>query len=283
MNILKRLENLDNITHNEEILVHFILHNTEEFITLRPKEIASITYVSTPTLYRLINKLELSGINELKLELQAALKKEENIQLDNLDFPILPTDSQYEIMVHLKEVYLRTIQDTLDLADHNTLVQVAKLMDEATYIDVYAAGGNIFFAENFKFQMQEINVTVNVPQEEYMQKLSAANSNESHLSIVISFGGRGGSWDTICKTLKDNHSPILLITSTQQNPLNKYADFKIYMSSYEDHYQKISSFSTRMTLLYILDTLYSIYFRNNYEVNITNKITTYEKIKKHLK
>ncbi len=30
------------------------------------------------------------------------------------------------------------------------------------------------------------------------------------------------------------------------------ADYKIYMSSYENHYNKISSFLTRMTLLYIL-------------------------------
>lgn len=88
--------------------------------------------------------------------------------------------------------------------------------------------------------------------------------------------------NTVCQILSDNHSPIVLITSTQKNPLTRFALHKIYMSSYENHYQKISSFSTRMTLLYILDTLYSIYFRLQYDELLNRKLTTYEKIHRRL-
>ena len=281
MNIFKKLESLKNTTHNEKVLITFILENPEEFINLKPKEIAGVTFVSTPTLYRLIKKLQLRGISDLKLELKYALRNQTEGNMQNLDFPILASETHYETMVHLKEVYQKTVQDTLELAEQSTLEIVATLMNEATCIDVYAAGGNIHFAENFKFQMQEINCNIHVPHEDYIQKLTAANADSSHLSIVISFGGRGGAWEVICKTLRDNHSPIVLITSTQYNPLSKYAGHKIYMSSYEDHYQKISSFSTRMTLLYILDTLYSLYFKNDYEKNLEVKIEAFEKISKN--
>lgn len=282
MNLLKKLENLENVTPNERILIDAILKDPESFIAAKPKEIASLTYVSVPTIYRLINKLGLSGVNDLKLQLQDALRSETDVPVESIDFPISPTDTVNEILLHLKDVYTQTIEDTLSLSDQQVLVDVSALMKQAAFIDMYASAGNLFFARNFQFQMQEINVNVNVPEAEYMQKLSAGNADARHLSIVISFGGRGGSMNTVCQILSDNHSPIVLITSTQKNPLTRFAQYKIYMSSYENHYQKISSFSTRMTLLYILDTLYSIYFRLQYDELLNRKLTTYEKIHRRL-
>ena len=44
---------------------------------------------------------------------------------------------------------------------------------------------------NFQFQMQEIGKQVNVPIDEYQQRLIAASSDENHLAIIITFGGRG--------------------------------------------------------------------------------------------
>lgn len=278
MNIFKKIETLDNLTHNEQTLVQYIRLNPEEFIELKPKDISAKTFISVPTIYRLINKLGLNGINDFKVEVRSAIKSKEENQIENMDYPILATDTHYEVMLRLKEVYNKTINDTLDLADPEILVAATQMMAKSKVIDVYASAANIFFAENFQFQMQEINSVVNVPQADYMQRLTAANSDSTHLAIVISFGGRGIAFEAICRSLKLNHTPILLITSTQDNPLVKYADQKIYMSSYENHYHKISSFSTRMTLLYILDTLYSVYFKRNYQENISKKIESYEKM-----
>ena len=54
MNLLKKLENIENVTPNERILIDAILKDPESFIAAKPKEIASLTYVSVPTIYRLI-------------------------------------------------------------------------------------------------------------------------------------------------------------------------------------------------------------------------------------
>lgn len=178
-------------------------------------------------------------------------------------------------MIKLRDIYQKTIEDTLDLSNPDPLVSLSELMEKSEFIDIYTSSTNIFFAENFKFQMQEIKKNVKVPKEEYIQRVTAANSSEKDLAIVMSFGGRGLSFDNICKILKKNNVTILLITSANDNPLIQYADYKIYMSSYENHYNKISSFSTRMTILYILDTLYSVYFNRNYEENLKTKIKSY--------
>ena len=64
-------------------------------------------------------------------------------------------------------------------------------MQKAKIIVVYTSAGNVNFALNFQFQMQEIGRIVNVPIDEYQQRLIASSSNSDHLVIFISFDGRG--------------------------------------------------------------------------------------------
>ena len=52
-----------------------------------------------------------------------------------------------------------------------------------------------------------------------------------------------------------NHVPILLISSTEYDP-------EIEITLKENHYKKISSYSTRLSLLFVLDTLYTAYLRD---------------------
>ena len=78
--------------------------------------------------------------------------------------------------------------------------------------------------------------------------------------------------------IKNNKTPIILISSTNKNPLTKYARYKLYLSSNENHFNKISSFSTRLSLLYILDSIYTSYFKLDYDKNVTYKLNTYKKL-----
>ena len=126
--------------------------------------------------------------------------------------------------------------------------------------------------------MQEIGININVPVEEYNQRLVAACSDETHMAILISFGGRGILANKLAKTLKNNGTPILLISSTEENPMMDLADYQLYLCSNENHYNKISSFSTRLSLLYILDILFACYFETDYDNNLNNQLLYYKKL-----
>lgn len=277
-NIFNKINNLKNLTNSEKQLVKFINEHPEEFILLKPKEISSRTFISIPTIYRLINKLGISGINDLKLELKSALVNKDPSNVDDFNFPISPGDSHYEVMLRLKDVYYQTVSDTIDLIDPEALVKSTLMIEKAKSISIFTSAGNMYFAQNFQFQMQEIGVNVLVPEVEYMQRLHASNLTKDDLAIIISFGGRGINAEMIAKILNKNNVPILLITSIEPHKLIKYADNILLMSSYEDHYNKISSFSTRLTILFILDVLYSNYFRRNYDENYKKKTKIYKSL-----
>lgn len=282
MNILTRMSELQELTSNEKVLVDFILKEPEKTIKSRPNELAATSFVSVATIYRLINKLGLSGFNELKLELISSLKQHDKEETIDFDYPISESDTPFKIVKNLNTLYTQTIDETMSYFDPESLLEIGNRLYEAKVIDVYAASANLFIAENFKFQMQEIGVNINVPAENYIQELTAANSDSTHVAIVISFGGRSTTTKEVIKILKENQVDIILITATRDNPLAVDAKYKVYFASNENHYDKVSSFSTRLSLLYILDTLYSIYFNKNYDENVRFKLNNYQKINKEL-
>lgn len=281
MNIFSHLEQIDDFTDNEKIVVHYLKENPEEFVTLSAAEISKKCYVSISTIYRLCDKLGLSGLSELKVQLSKSLHHYLQRKNDfDYNYPIKRNQTQYEIVHQLKDVYDQTVLSTLNLMDMDQLRQIVHHMKQATNIDVYASAGNICFAKNFQFQMQEIGVTIHVPEEEYLQRLCAASSDTTHLAIVISFGGRGLLVEELIRILKERNTPMVLICGANQNKYETLANYHLYMNPSENHYNKISSFSTRLTLLYLLDCIYTCYFELDYDHHIKKKLEYYKHITK---
>lgn len=279
MNIFSKLDKLTDLTQNEKTLVCYMQDNSEDFIRMSASEISKACFVSTSSIYRLCKKIGLAGLAELKVQVSLSINeylKEQNSL--NFDYPFKQNETQNQVILKMKELYEQTIHSSLNLIDLNTLKLVASILKKAIYIDFYTSAGNIFFAENFKFQMQEIGTFINVPIEEYHQLLTASTSDEKHVAIIVSFEGRGLIIENLANILNKNNTPIILISSTNENPITKYADYHLYLSSNENHFNKISSFSTRLSLLYLLDCIYTCYFKFDYEKNVNYKLSTYKKL-----
>lgn len=275
MNIFSKLKHAQDLTDNEKILVDFIQNHPEDFIKMSSSMIASSCYVSTSSIYRLCHKLGLKGLSDLKVQISSSLNSylQEKRNFD-YDYPVKPNQTQYQITHKLKEVYEQTIISSMNLIDLEQLRLSVSLLHKAKSIDIYTSAGNIYFAENFKFQMQEIGVTINVPMEEYQQRLTASCSDSSHCAIFISVGGRGLLVDHLIRILKKNKTPIIMITAVHSE-IEKHGTCTLYLSSQENHYNKISSFATRLSLLYILDSIYTCYFELDYANNVKKKLGYY--------
>ena len=279
MNIFSKLNKLTNLTENEKTLVNYMVGNPENFVKMSALEISDACFISTSTIYRLCQKLDLSGLSELKVQISMSINEylKENNSI-NYNYPFKQNETQYQIVLKLKELYEQTLVSSLNLIDLEQLKLISNLLKKAQHIDFYTSAGNLYFAENFKFQMQEIGTFINLPIEEYHQRLTASTSDKDHIAIIVSFEARGVIIKEIADILKKNKTPIILISSINENPLIKYANYHLYLSSNENHFNKISSFSTRLSLLYVLDCIYTCYFKFDYDQNVKYKLDTYKKL-----
>lgn len=279
MNLFINLKENKDLSKNERILADYILKHPEDVLKMSSKDLGKVCFVSTATVYRLCDKLGLSGFSDLKIKITSSLDDYRKSNEDfNFDFPVNQFQTHYEIIQKIKEDYEQTLNLTANLFSLDQLRLIASAMKKAQIIDVYTSAGNINFALNFQFQMQEIGIQVNVPVDEYQQRLIAASSNENHLAIIITFGGRGILSDILPRILHKVKTPIVLISSYDYTFKDLDPDYQLYISPYENHYKKISSFSTRLSILYILDVLYTCYFKLDYQENIEKKLAYYNNI-----
>lgn len=279
MNIFAELKNNKKLSHNEQVIADYILKYPDQVIQMNTKELSKACFVSVATIYRLCDKLSLSGFSELKVKISSSIH-ENYLEAEGFDydFPVKKNQTHYQIIQKLKEDYENTLNSTANLFNLDVVRQAANALKKAKKIDIYTSAGNIYFAQNFMFQMQEIGKEVNVPIEEYHQRLCAANSDATHLAIMITFGGRGLLTEAISQMLYDNQTPILLISSVDFKFEKIKVDYQIHISPYENHYRKISSFSTRFSILYILDVLFMSYFQLDYDKNLEKKLSLYHQI-----
>ena len=279
MNLFINLKENKDLSKNERILADYILKHPEDVLKMSSKDFGKECFVSTATVYRLCDKLGLSGFSDLKIKITSSLDDYRKSNEDfNFDFPVNQFQTHYEIIQKIKEDYEQTLNLTANLFSLDQLRLIASAMEKSQIIDVYTSAGNINFALNFQFQMQEIGIQVNVPIDEYQQRLTAASSNENHLAIIITFGGRGILSDILPRILHKVKTPIVLISSYDYIFEDLDPDYQLYISPYENHYKKISSFSTRLSILYILDVLYTCYFKLDYQENIKKKLAYYNNI-----
>jgi len=279
INIFTNLQNNKTLSHSEQQLANYILENPNKILQMNATQLAKECFVSSATIYRLCDKLNLSGFADLKVRISSSMNDYMKTDKEfNFNFPVNQKQTHYEIIEKICEDYDQTIISTKSLFDLDQIRYAVNAMKKAKYIDIYTSAGNLYFAQNFQFQMHEIGVKVDVPMEEYHQRLSASSSDDTHLAIIITFAGRGLLPEILFKILNKRNVPIVLISSPSYlvEDVNPIAHF--FISPYENHYRKISSFSTRLSILCILDVLYASYFKIDYDDNIKKKIAYYQLI-----
>jgi len=107
MNIFSKLNKITNLTENEKTLVKYIENNSEDFIKMSAVEISEVAFVSTSTIYRLCQKLNLAGLSELKLQVSMSISEylKEDTSID-YNYPFKENETQNHFILNLRNNFL---------------------------------------------------------------------------------------------------------------------------------------------------------------------------------
>ena len=275
MDLFTKIKAMNSFTESEQTFIDFIFNHPYDVIQLNLQQLSKTSYVSISTIYRVMEKLEINGLNQLKLQISESLKNNENLKNIDYNYPFQKTNTHYQILTQMLELYDQTLKNMINLIDLDVLLHTVQALKKANNIYIFPSIGNYFMAESFQQNMLEIGVKVDVIKEAYYQHWHVQLCDENDIVMLISYAGRTPQIMDIVHDLNKKNIPIILISSTIHTPIDQFAKYHLYFSSYEDSEEKIASFSSRISLQYLLDCIYACYFNRDYEKNLEYKIKNY--------
>jgi DNA-binding MurR/RpiR family transcriptional regulator len=154
--IIDKMQNLKNLTAQEQAVIEHIIKFPKDLLEMNVSELAKASYTSASTIIRVCKKLGTKGFGDLKFiyasEYPEMMKLKESLKTIPYD-----ANSTIDDIIHtMPLIYSKAIDHTRSMIDRNVLINVIALMKKAKVIDIYGDGINHEVAKMFCYKLGEI-------------------------------------------------------------------------------------------------------------------------------
>ena len=217
---------------------------------------------------RLCKKIDIKGFARLKVLLAEETKYFQDMKLNLLDTTTIEkNDSPHAIIEKITNIAVKTIEETRVLVNEKQFMQVARLLQKAVIVDFYGVGASSPVAIDAQYKFMRIGKNVITYQLYDRQYVQAVNSDASHVGIIISYSGETKEMLKIAGILQKNGTPVVAVTSSGENSLNRIADYNLFVTAKETVFRS-GAMASRTAQLYIIDILYALYCSLDYDESI---------------
>lgn len=252
-----------------------------EYFTMQ--QIADETFTSKATLVRIAKKLGYPGWNNFfKAYIDELKYKKTHFSDISHNYPFKRGDSTQKILDTICQLRMESTWQTARLMDLDTLNQSARLLVRSKRIALFGISTNQLLLEIFRRKMLTIGKHTDIIHQAETA-LYASSLTSEDCAIMLSYSGNNERRNpmNLLNRLKENHVPVIAVTSMGDNYLRQNADHVLTIFSQERLYSKISTFSTEASIEYILDVLFSCCFALDYDKNLQYKISSSKSVEIH--
>jgi DNA-binding MurR/RpiR family transcriptional regulator len=225
MRLLKAMQEAERFSPTEQSVIDYIMRNPQEIAELSIRELAERTFTSPAAVFRLCQKFGLKGYNEFKIRFMSEMSRavQDGSVSAIIRRPITDKDSIGDIVRKMAALEVEAIEETKNEMDLAQLERIARRMDKATVIDLYAYDQNYAIAETAVYNLLQVKraaVAHNAMNSQFSQALI---SDKTHFALLISRSGENQRLMRTAKILKERHVPTALLSCQKDAPWQKYA------------------------------------------------------------
>lgn len=265
MSVLIKLRDARNLPSAEDQVRKYILENSKKILGYTVHEVAQKSYTSPATVVRLCKRLNVKGFTKFKILLAEELKYFEKMELELLDTTSIEKyDSPQVIVEKITSIVLKTVEETRVLVNTENFMEVVKILRKADVIDFYGVGASNIVAMDATHKFMRIGKTVVSYQLSDRQYVQAITSDSKHAGVIFSYSGETKEMLTIAGILQKNGVPVIAVTSSNENSLNKIADYNLFVSEKETVFRS-GAMASRTAQLYIVDLIYALFCSTDYD------------------
>ncbi|WP_448211657.1 MurR/RpiR family transcriptional regulator [Colwellia sp. MEBiC06753] len=256
MNILEKITNeLDTFSKSERKVAEVILASPNTVIHASIAALAKQANISEPTVNRFCRRLDTKGYPDFKLHLAQSLANGTPYVNRHVD----EDDSADEYTAKIFESTMASLELAKKSLNTSSVNRAVDLLTQANKISFFGLGASAVVAHDAQNKFFRFNVPVVYFDDILMQRMSAINSRQGDVVIVISHTGRTKSLVEVAALAKENDATVIGIT-TEGTPLAKECNIVLSVDVAEDTdlYMPMSSRIAQLTLVDILATGFTL-------------------------
>lgn len=241
----------DSLTPVEKRIADYILAESQNVISMPVAEFAENAGVVKSAIIRCCKTLGFEGYSELKISLAMELSK--NKQLGFVPY-IDENDSVHGIVEKVFSANVKTLHDTAEEINIDTVENVVEAIDKSNIIYIYGIGTSAVIASDFQYRLTQVGYTAICFTDVPSMKVSTLNIKKGDIAFGVSNSGNTTATTDALSLAKEMGAITACITSYPDSLITKICDFSLVISSDEIQYP-IEAISSRIAQISLLDSI----------------------------
>lgn len=250
-------------TKAEKKVADYIFQNPKDVLFMSITDLAEACGVGDTTVFRFCKTMELKGYQEFKMILSLSLNNTEE-RCGQVGGNISIRDTFAEMAQKVLNTNINALTETHALLDEGVFCKAIDLLHEAKRICFFGIGASLLTALKATNKFLRIEPKVYCMQDSHMQTMVASTMSENEVAILFSYSGATKDTIHVAETAKKAGAKIICITRFIKSPLTSYADLTLLCGANEDPLQGGST-SSEMSQLFLVDLMYTEYYRRYYD------------------
>lgn len=250
--IIARIHNkFKGLTATEQKIASYVLANPQETVRLTAKELATICDSAPSAVIRFCKSLETDGFSEFKILLASEIGAEGKQDVSKLP-SFSSSDSVKDVFDKVFSSGICTLKDTLAMIDFSNAERIAKVIKNGNRVFLFGVGTSSVLVVDAQYRFSQLGFNVTGCTDALFMNVTAINMKEGDVAIGISHSGRTKAVVDAMARAKDSGATTVAITSFENSPLARNADYSVCVFADEENYP-VEAVSARMAHMCLID------------------------------
>ncbi len=241
------------LTDTEQKVASFILSQPEAVTGMTAKELSEQCGTVPSAIIRFCKSIGTDGFSELKIQLAKELGKPHTDPTDGLP-AFCENDSPRDVFSKVFGSGIRTLRDTLQMLDFDSLEKIIQTLRQANRILILGVGTSSVIAVDAQYRFSQLGLQATSCTDVLFMNVSAINLGRGDVALCISHSGRTRGVVDAMRHAKEAGATTVAITSFAGSPLAKESDFAITVFADEENYP-VEAVSARVAHICLVDAL----------------------------
>ena len=259
-------------TKAEKKVADYIMQNPKEVLFMSITDLAEACQVGDTSVFRFCKTMELKGYQEFKMMLSLSLREGQEHSRE-FDGDISLDDPFPDLARKVLKTNMDALTETYSLLDEGMIDRAIKAMYHAKQIYFFGVGASLLTALKAMNKFLRIEPKVYCVQDSHMQAMVASMMGPEDVAMVFSYSGATKDTIHVAATAKEAGATVICFTRFVKSPLTSYSDITLLSGANEGPLQGGST-SAEISQLFLVDLLYTEYYRRYFDECSTNNKKT---------